>query len=83
MKAIFAVLLVPIVAAGCSSGGADGPTPDATFINRMVRKTGGDASKLSPDERAQMDKITKGETEAVLRMGASNALPPAPVRNGG
>ncbi|CAN5543997.1 hypothetical protein BH11ARM2_BH11ARM2_38410 [soil metagenome] len=80
MKAISLSIALAFGLAGCNSSGSDGPTPDAEFINAMSRKTGGDVSKLTPDERARMDKVTGNETETVLKMSATNSLPPVPVQ---
>ena len=44
-------------------------TAEASFVDQMVAKAGGDPSKLAPDERTKMDAITRGNTERVLRAG--------------
>jgi hypothetical protein len=44
------------------------------FITRMAIKSGGDINKLSSDERSQLDKLTKGDSETVLRMHPSSAM---------
>jgi hypothetical protein len=45
-------------------------TPEATFVAEMVEKAQGDPSRLTTEERAKMDQITRGNTEMVIRSGA-------------
>jgi hypothetical protein len=43
------------------------PNPAVSFINQMKQKYNGDASKLTSEERAQMDSITRGHTELAMK----------------
>jgi hypothetical protein len=47
------------------------PEADANqqFLADMHRKYGHDASKLTPEERAKMDRMTRGHTEIEMRDG--------------
>lgn len=72
-------LLTALCLGGCVNESSSAPTADAEFINQMARKTNGDVTKLSADERKRLDEITKNNTEEVLRLTSKNLLPPAPV----
>ena len=42
-------------------------TPEAGFVEELAQKSGGDISKLTPDERAKLDSITRGHSEIALK----------------
>jgi hypothetical protein len=81
MKKSLLIALVPVLLViGCSKSGmteadvAKLPrTPEAkasdSFLAEMHRKYGHDASKLTPEEHAKMDQITRGHTEIEMRDG--------------
>jgi Spy/CpxP family protein refolding chaperone len=62
-----------LLAAGCQPAPAPAdtsklpPSPGQTFIMSMRSKYGGDASKLTPEERKEMDEITRGHTEIAMK----------------
>lgn len=67
-----------LIATGCGSD-QPAPSPNSDFIVEMARKTRGDATKLTPEERAKMDELTNGKTEDVLRWHpATNMQPVSP-----
>jgi hypothetical protein len=60
------------LAAGC--GPAEAPakidlpkTPEAKYMDDVLARTGGDINKLTPAERQEMDRITRGNTEMVFK----------------
>ena len=66
----FAAIL--FVAVGCEPKAdpmpVSGPKPpESSFVDEMVAKAQGDPSKLTPEERAKMDKITRGNTDIVIK----------------
>jgi uncharacterized Zn-binding protein involved in type VI secretion len=66
-------MLIAISISSCSTPNAPADmsgvpkTATNTFIDQMVAKYHGDASKLSPDERKEMDRITQGHTEIAMK----------------
>lgn len=43
--------------------------PDTLFVREMIEKAQGDPNRLTVEERARMDSITRGFTEEVIRHG--------------
>lgn len=45
----------------------EGKTPQATFVDEMRAKSGGDINKLTPEERAKLQEVTRGFGEVALQ----------------
>lgn len=73
MKKYLLVLVVLAVGlAGCAERAVapepvSGKTEEAKFVDEMVAKANGDAANLSAEEREKMDKITRGNTDVVIK----------------
>lgn len=79
-KSLFLALVPALFLVGCSHSGMTEAqimklprTPEAnatdSFLAQMHKKYGHDASKLTPEERAKMDQITRGHTDIEMRDG--------------
>jgi hypothetical protein len=71
-QVLVALAAVLVVAVGCEPKAdpvqVKGPKPpESSFVDEMVAKAQGDPSKLTPEERAKMDKITRGNTDIVIK----------------
>lgn len=73
-KPHFFLLAAALACASIGCGPAVAPaqidapkTPEAKFIDDTLARTGGDMSKLTPAERAELDRITRGNTEVVFK----------------
>ncbi len=66
-------LALVLFGTGCHFGTAPAdfskapPTPAVAFIRQMRAKYHGDASRLTPEERQKMDKITRGNTQIAMK----------------
>ena len=69
---LVALAAIFVVAVGCEPKPDPMPVtgpkpPESSFVDEMVAKAQGDPSKLTPEERAKMDKITRGNTDIVIK----------------
>lgn len=70
---IFAIVtFLALALVGCGSPEApakvEAPkTPEAQFIDDVLTRTGGDITKVTPEERKQLDEITRGNTQVVFQ----------------
>ena len=71
---LVAIVVLALAAVAWQVGGSMGSSRQVEqaqdtnkWISDLAIRTGGDASKLTPEERKKMDELTSGETEIVLR----------------
>jgi hypothetical protein len=83
MKRLAHLVALSVVLVGCNGNAPpkEGTSADSDFVSQMASKTQGDPSKLTPEERAKLDEITKGRTDEVIRWHPAARMPPAPAKN--
>lgn len=80
-RLFFAALVALPFLVACGDKKEEAAIETSSFVAQMARKTGGDASKLSPEERKRMDELTHGDTENTLRFHPAATMQPASPRN--
>ncbi|MCG9894745.1 MAG: hypothetical protein MH204_04660 [Fimbriimonadaceae bacterium] len=46
-------------------------TPEAKFVDEMVAKANGDINRLTAEERAELDRITRGNGQTIISQSAN------------
>lgn len=57
----------PTAASGVTAGSKNAGAPTTDFLNKKAQESGGDLTKLSPADQAQVQQLTRGNGAMVLR----------------